>query len=227
MEVRMSSRIRALPDGIGQDPAAADSRWPELLKIAAITFAERGYRSTSLQDIADRFGIFKGSLYHYIRSKEDLLYEIMRGVLSDSVADLRKHAGGDGDALDRLRAVLRGHVRHLIGNLAETTVVLHEFGQLSQERQRSLPVDEFHRTFTALIAQGQREGTVAPDLVPELAALALLGSVNHIYRWYRPDGSRSPDEIADQIATVLLRGLAGPHGPAIDMPSLDSDQEPA
>jgi AcrR family transcriptional regulator len=207
----MSSRVRALPGGPGADsPSAADGRWPELLKIAATTFAERGYRSTSLQDIADRFGIFKGSLYHYIRSKEDLLYEIMRGVLSASVADLRRHAGGEGDALGRLRAVLRGHVRHLIDNLAETTVVLHEFGQLSEQRRASLPVDEFHRTFTALITQGQCEGTVAPDLDPELASLALLGSVNHIYRWYRPQGARSPDEIADQFATLLLRGLADP-----------------
>lgn len=220
----MSSRIRALPDGTGEDPAAEDSRWPELLKIAATTFAERGYRSTSLQDIADRFGVFKGSLYHYIRSKEDLLYEIMRGVLSDSVDDLRRHAGGEGDALERLRSVLRGHVRHLIDNLAETTVVLHEFGQLSEQRRRSLPVDEFHRTFTALIAQGQREGTVSPDLVPELAALALLGSVNHIYRWYRPGGGRSPDEIADQFATLLLRGLAHPNVPGS---SIDGDEESA
>jgi AcrR family transcriptional regulator len=224
----VSSRIRALPDGTGDDhPAAEDSRWPELLKIAATTFAERGYRSTSLQDIADRFGVFKGSLYHYIRSKEDLLYEIMRGVLTASVADLRRHAGGDGDALERLGAVLRGHVRHLIDNLAETTVVLHEFGQLSEERRRSLPVDEFHRTFTALIAQGQREGTVAPDLVPELASLALLGSVNHIYRWYSPGGAGTPDEIADQFAAVLLRGLAVQRSPSINKPSADRDQESA
>ena len=222
----MSSRIRALPDGTGDGAAAEDSRWPELLRIAATTFAERGYRSTSLQDIADRFGVFKGSLYHYIRTKEDLLYEIMRGVLTASVADLRRHAGGEGDALERLGAVLRGHVRHLIDNLAETTVVLHEIGQLREERRRSLPVDEFHRTFTALIAQGQREGTVAPELVPELASLALLGSVNHIYRWYRPGGAHTPDEIADQFAAVLLRGLACPPSPSTD-PFIDADQEPA
>src|SRR4051812_43942957 len=201
----MANRTRPQRDGPGRHDETG--RWPELLQIAATTFAERGYQSTSLQDIADRFGVLKGSLYHYIRSKDDLLYEVVRTVFAGGLANLHRLAGADDDHATKLRAVVRGHVLYLIENLVGTTVFLHEFAHLSEERRRSMPVDEYAEVLTGLIRDAQRAGAVRADVDPDLSALALLGATNWVYRWYRPDGGRSPAEIADQYAHVLVDGM--------------------
>jgi AcrR family transcriptional regulator len=188
-----------------------DGRWNELLEIAGTTFAERGYQSTSLQDIADQFGVLKGSLYHYIRSKDDLLYEVIQAVFAGGLDNLRALAAADLDPAARLRAIVRGHVVYLIENLVGTTVLLHEFDQLSPERRATLPVHEYQSLVSGLISDAQEVGAVKPDIDPHLAALAVLGATNWVYRWYREDGGRSASEIADQFAEMLTAGLLVAH----------------
>jgi AcrR family transcriptional regulator len=184
-----------------------DGRWNELLEIAGATFAERGYQSTTLQDIADQFGVLKGSLYHYIRSKDDLLYEVIQAVFTGGLDNLRTLAAADLDPAARLRAIIRGHVLYLIENLVGTTVLLHEFEQLSPERRTTLPVHEYQSVVSDLISDAQRVGAVKSDIDPHLAALAVLGATNWVYRWYREDGGRSASEIADRFAEMLTSGL--------------------
>src|SRR5438093_6121381 len=94
--------------------ATAQSRPPrrrqnEVLQAAARVFHEKGYESTSIQDIAEAVGILKGSLYYYIRSKEDLLYEILQAVHEDALANIRRVDELEGDALQKLRAFVTAH----------------------------------------------------------------------------------------------------------------------
>jgi AcrR family transcriptional regulator len=185
---------------------ADEGRWQELLDIAATIFAQKGYKSTTLQDIADEFGVLKGSLYHYIRSKDDLLFEVIRTVFGEGLENLRGLAAADLDPVDRLRAVVAGHVRYLIDNLVKTTVLLHEFDQLSPQRRAEMPIREYQSIIADLISEAKKDPRVKPDVDPQLAALAVLGASNWVYRWYRP-GSRSPDEIADQYADLLVDGM--------------------
>jgi AcrR family transcriptional regulator len=184
-----------------------DGRWTELLQIAATTFAERGYQSTTLQDIADQFGVLKGSLYHYIRSKDDLLYEVIHSVFTGGLENLRTLAEADTDPATRLRSIVRGHVLYLIENITETTVFLHEFAQLSEKRRTSMPVGEYAAIIRTQIVDGQRAGVVKPEVDAHLAALAVMGATNWVYRWYRPGGSRTPEDIADSFAAMLTSGL--------------------
>lgn len=188
---------------------ADDGRWQELLDISARIFARKGYKSTTLQDIADEFGVLKGSLYHYIRSKDDLLFEVVRSVYEKGLANLRAVAEADLDPVESLRAVVRGHVVYLIDNLVETTVLLHEFDQLSDERRAAMPIREYQTLIADLVAEAQAAGRFKPDLDPQLAALAVLGATNWVYRWYRA-GARSPQEIADQYADLLVDGMLAP-----------------
>jgi AcrR family transcriptional regulator len=185
---------------------ADDGRWQELLDISARIFARKGYNSTTLQDIADEFGVLKGSLYHYIRSKDDLLFEVIRSVYSEGLQNLRSLAEDSIDPVERLRAVVRGHVLYLIDNLVKTTVLLHEFDQLSSERRAEMPIHDYQTTVAELIADAQADPRVKPDLDTQLAALAVLGAANWVYRWYRPS-VRTPVEIADQYADLLVDGM--------------------
>jgi TetR/AcrR family transcriptional regulator, cholesterol catabolism regulator len=195
----------------GDAPARQeDGRWNELLAISATSFAEHGYKSTTLQDIADQFGVLKGSLYHYIRSKDDLLFEIVRAVYTRGVDNLRELAAADTDPATRLRSVVRGHVLYLIDNLVETSVLLHEFEQLSEARREQIALHEYSAILADLIEDAQRAGVVRSGVDAQLAALAALGAMNWVYRWYRPDGRRSPAEIADQYAEIVIAGLLEP-----------------
>ncbi|MCE3550895.1 TetR/AcrR family transcriptional regulator [Pseudonocardia sp. RS11V-5] len=195
---------------------ADDGRWQELLDIAARIFARKGYRSTTLQDIADEFGVLKGSLYHYIRSKDELLFEVVRTVYAGGLENLRELAEAELDPVERLRAVIRGHVRYLIDNLVETTVLLHEFDQLSAENRARLPIRDYQEVVAGLVADAQADPRVKPDLDPQLTALAVLGAANWVYRWYRPDGRRSPDQIGAAYADLLVDGMLTRTGAPLD-----------
>ncbi len=66
-----------------------EERWPELLEVATDVFSEKGCEAASLQDIAERLGMLKGSLYYYINSKEDLLYHVINDVHQEGLAKYR------------------------------------------------------------------------------------------------------------------------------------------
>ncbi|MDQ4116287.1 MAG: TetR/AcrR family transcriptional regulator [Actinomycetota bacterium] len=201
------NRRRALRTDTSPPFRTDDGRWRELLEIAAAIFARKGYQSTTLQDIADEFGVLKGSLYHYIRSKDELLFEVIRSVYGAGLDNLRRLAEADDDPVERLRAVVRGHVLHLIDNLVETTVLLHEFEQLPPEHREAMPIRDYQSVVAGLIADATADPRVKPDLDPQLAALAVLGAANWVYRWYRPGGGRTPEEIADGYADLLIDGM--------------------
>lgn len=190
-----------------QGARSDDGRWAELVRIATEVFAERGYTQTGLQEIAERFGVLKGSLYHYFRNKDDLLWEIVRSVYMDGVSRMSEVVAGEKDPLTRLRAIVRFHVLYVIENLTAITVFLHDLEHLSPERRRELPVDDYAAITTQAIADAQRSGVIRDDIDPALAALTILGAGNWVYRWYDASGSHSPTEIADQMSATLVDGL--------------------
>lgn len=113
-------------------------RWIELLQVATEVFCEKGYEAASLQDIADRLGMLKGSLYYYIRTKEDLLYEVINDVFQQGLANIESLASQPGDPVERLYKVIVGHVDHMCRRLTGTAVFLHELDSLSADRQKSI-----------------------------------------------------------------------------------------
>lgn len=186
---------------------SSDERWNEILLVSARMFAEHGFAATALQHIADELDMLKGSLYYYINTKEDLLYEVIRSVYWEGMANFKQMSTGPGPAMDRLTAAIKGHVRHLIANITATTVYLHEFNQLSEARQEELSSLDYSGWIRDLIKEGQADGSIRADLKPSLVAMAILGATNWVYRWYR-QGRNSPEEIADEFATIFTSGLA-------------------
>ncbi|MEV0104879.1 TetR/AcrR family transcriptional regulator [Nocardia sp. NPDC050799] len=186
----------------------SDERWPEILDVAGTMFAERGYSATSLQNIADELGILKGSLYYYIRSKDDLLYEVIRSVYWEGVANFRRLSTGDGTAAERLFAAVVGHVKYLTDNLIQTTVFLHEFERLSPARRRELSTLAYDELVRDLVVEGQAEGSFRGDVDASLVALAILGAANWVYRWYQDSGPSDGAQIGEVFADLFISGLA-------------------
>ena len=185
-------------------------RQQEILEAAARVFHEKGYESTSIQDIADSVGILKGSLYYYITSKEDLLFEIIQGVHEEALKNLERTAEVEGDALQKIRAFVVIHFTHNAENLVKMAVFFQDFRSLNGER-RQVIVEErdlYDNFLRDLIRQGQEDGIVCPDIEPKLAAITILGMMNWIYQWYRPGGELSAPDIANAYADFVVAGIA-------------------
>lgn len=185
-------------------------RRQEILEAAARVFHEKGYESTSIQDLADAVGILKGSLYYYITSKEDLLYELLQGVHEEGLKNLDKTRAVEGDALQKIRAFVTLHFTYNAEHLVGMAVFFQDFRSLKPERRRVIleERDRYDHFLRDVIRQGQDEGIVCPDIDPKVAAIAVLGMMNWIYHWYRPGGERSAAELANAYADFVVAGLA-------------------
>ena len=190
-------------------PTAAKTREDEILAAAARIFREKGYHATSVRDIAESVGLLKGSLYHYIRSKDELLARLFDGALEGTVRELETIALRDTSASDRLREMVRAYVGAVTANLDAVGLYLREW--------RSLPAPELSRLrakrhamralFENVVAEGvrAREFAAADE---KIATLAILGMCNWIFEWYRPRGRLRPDDLANELAERAARSVS-------------------
>jgi TetR/AcrR family transcriptional regulator, cholesterol catabolism regulator len=180
-------------------------RREELLEIACRVFAEKGFDGATLQDIADRFGVLKGSLFHYIQSKDDLLYEIIDGVYLGAEDAIWPIAGETGPAVSRLRQLIVAYVRYVTDNQPAVTVLLHDLNALAPARRHLIVEreEQNRRRLIELIAAAQAEGGVRSDVDPGLVSLALLGAMNWVHRWF-PSGGQSAADVGHEFSRIFF-----------------------
>jgi TetR/AcrR family transcriptional regulator, cholesterol catabolism regulator len=190
----------------GPDP----ERFREIVDAAATVFLEKGYSATSIQDISERVGILKGSLYHYVRSKEDFLYRIIKDVYDEAIADVRTVTEQDEEPLAKLAAFIRAHVRFASSHLTAYTIQLREFEQLSPERREEIRQggETYVEALQGILEDGQADGLVDPALRTRLASIIITGELNSMTRWYSPKGSLKPDQLADVYVGMVLCSVA-------------------
>ena len=190
----------------GPDP----ERFREIVEAAAQVFLEKGYSATSIQDISDRVGILKGSLYHYVRSKEDFLYRIIKDVYDEAIDDIRTVSESDLEPLDRLAAFIRAHVRFAADHLTAYSIQLREFEQLSAERREEIRRggETYVEALQVILEDGQAAGLVDAGLQARLASVIITGELSSMTRWYSRKGALKPDELADVFVGMVLSSVA-------------------
>ena len=189
----------------------ADRR-QEIIDAAAAIFKEKGYAATSIQDVADAVDILKGSLYYYIKSKDDLLFEVVQEVHEGGLKNLEEGKRVTGSALEQIRKFVERHMTYNARNLVKMTVFFHDFRSLSPER-RAVIVEErdlYDQHLRSLLSSGRDEGSVRDDVDPRMAAFSILGSMNWMYQWYRADGPKDIDVIAREFAEMAVAGVRDP-----------------
>jgi AcrR family transcriptional regulator len=200
---------------IGRRGTLNEARWREVLGAARDVFEEKGYPSTSLQDVASRVGMLKGSLYYYIDSKEDLLFRMLLEVHEDAKAVVTETAALDLPPLERLRIYVQRHVEYNASNLAKIAVYYHDFGLLTPKRKKAIIGQrKFYETFVrGLIVEAQERGEVDDAIDPILVSNAIFGLVNWIYTWYNPKGSITPEYLGELYAEIAVSGITSPNMP--------------
>lgn len=184
-----------------------------ILRAAAALFHRQGFDRTTMQEIAREVGLTKGSLYHHIRGKQALLYEILQHTLDRSMPELERIAAAPLSARDRLRQAVRLHILTLVSDRDNVACFIEEGRALApQYREVYMAArDRYEGLFRQIIDDGIESGEFAATDV-RLAGLAVLGMVNWMVRWYRPDGHLSAEEIADRFGDYAVGALQGPGG---------------
>ncbi len=184
----------------------------EIVRAAATAFGEVGYRTATLDTIAERAGLSKVTLYRYVSSKEELLSLVVERIIDRFQQGLRRIIAERRPADDTLRRIVHYQVTLLAEHLPFLTVFFSEESGLPAPM--AARATRAKRDYDEAIARVVREGVEAGllrDLPPRLVVFGLLGMCNWLHKWYRPDGKRSAAEIADVFVALLERGyLAQP-----------------
>jgi AcrR family transcriptional regulator len=192
-----------------------DSR-QEILRTAARLFQQRGYDATSMNDVAAALRLSKGGLYHHFQSKDEILFEIMDHAMEITQERVLKPVRGISDPEERLRALIRLHIEVVLSPRdREITVMLHENHPLPpglRKRINARKKDYIHflESLMAEVQDNVRKKAHHPlkgRVSPRAAAFALLGMINWIYQWYKPEGDLQAQNLIPQFTELIFGGI--------------------
>ncbi len=178
-----------------------------LLTVAVGVFNERGYDGASMDHLSQRLGISKSSIYHHVSGKSELLRLAVDRALDSLFAVLDEPETTTGAAIDRLEHLVRRSVHVLVEQLPYVTVLLRIRGNTTVERRALARRREFDRFVSALVKEASHDGSLRPDLDPDLTARLIFGTVNSLIEWYRPARRIDADQIADTLVTMIFDGM--------------------
>jgi TetR/AcrR family transcriptional regulator, cholesterol catabolism regulator len=184
------------------------TRLEEVLQSAANIFFAKGFHATSIEDVARDVGMLKGSLYYYIKSKDDLLFQLLLAGIEDSDAFIARQIDPQGDPLQELERAIRAQIDYIIQNRVQVGLFLHEFDSLSGKRQHKLisVMSRYNSRFVELVRRGQEQGKLIPG-EPWIIVNGILGMCNWLYRWYDTDEISDPEQVKQIFLRMSLRGI--------------------
>ncbi|MFJ7751446.1 TetR/AcrR family transcriptional regulator [Arthrobacter sp. NPDC097144] len=178
-----------------------------VLAIAVDVFNKHGYEATSMGILAENLGITKSAIYHHVPSKGDLLRLALDNALDglEAVLDDARASSGAADA--KLEFVLRGTIQVLTERLPFVTLLLRLRGNTEIERDALARRREFDHRVATLVDAARSEGTLRSDIDPRTTTRLLFGTINSIVEWYKPGGPISPEQLADDVISIMFDGL--------------------
>ena len=178
-----------------------------IMTVAADLFRQRGYRAATLEEIAQRVGVSKPTLYGYFRSKEELLAAIFHRTMSLFERDLMAIRTSGEDPPTQLRRLMRFHIGAVIAERSFLVVFFSEEANLPPALSRAIRRRKAHydRTVRAMVERGIRDGSLRP-MNARLLVFALLGMANWVYQWYDPRRAWDADAIADAFVALAESG---------------------
>jgi TetR/AcrR family transcriptional regulator, cholesterol catabolism regulator len=208
-----------------QNLSRHDQKLELILRTSARIFAEKSYHSTSMRDISRATGVSLAGLYHYCKSKEELLFLIQDHCFGRVLERLEQRTRGIADPFEKLRIFIDNHLSFFAANMAEMKVLSHEAESLAGDLHEhvSSRKRQYTRTARKILSEvqqttaagsgsqkprrnGQRERTLkGVDLT--VATYALFGMMNWIYNWYDPRGKLSVSQLVDNITRLFLSGF--------------------
>jgi AcrR family transcriptional regulator len=178
-----------------------------VVRAAARAFNAKGFHNTSLDDIAAALGVSKPTVYYYVESKEQLLFECFQAGLELIREGLRSVEQSPSSARERLNEVVRHYARAVASEFG-WCMVRAEDQDLGPELSRHIKSmkAEIDRGIRRLLEQGIAEGSIEP-CDTKMTAFAMAGALNWIAHWYRENQPMTAAQLADRFVSVFETGL--------------------
>lgn len=193
-----------------KDLSRYDQKLEFILRNAARIFADKSYHSTSMRDISRETNVSLAGLYHYCKSKEELLFLIQDNCFGRVLERLEERLSSVDDPLLKLQIFIENHLSFFAANMAEMKVLSHEAESLQGDLHAHVSgkKDKYTKLATRILREVYDAQETKRPLNLTVATYALFGMMNWIYNWYDPKGKLKVDELAQNLTELFLEGFA-------------------
>ena len=187
-----------------------DQKLEFILRTAARIFAEKSYHSTSMRDISRETNVSLAGLYHYCRSKEELLFLIQDNCFGRVLERLEKQLEEVEDPVAKLSTFIENHLSFFAANMAEMKVLSHEAESLRGDLHAHVSTrkDNYTKLARKILQEVQDASENKQPVDLTVATYALFGMMNWIYNWYDPQGKLKVHGLAQHLTQLFLGGFA-------------------
>jgi len=180
----------------------------EIQSVVAPLFAYKGYHSTSMREIARELGMNQSSLYHYFRSKEEILFELMNDAVDNALTTLKEICAGDLLPRDKLYNILHFYTRYYAGAPERLILLVNEQNSLSPEHRRILVEKQREYVYIFKDVFEELKGNRLTKEIPHSVAIfAFLGMVHYTIIWYHKNGPIGLERLADIFVEIFTKGV--------------------
>ena len=185
------------------------TRKDQITNTARTMFRTKGYKSTSMRDLAQTVGIEAASLYSHVKSKEEILQKICFGLADKFMAAMQDAQSKNWTADKTLSYAVEKHIEVITNNLDASGVFIHDWKHLSEpslakfKQMRS----KYENFFIGLVEDGIKQKRFR-DVNAKFAVMTLFNSMNWVYDHYKPNGKMKQSEIASELSLLFLNGLS-------------------
>ena len=184
------------------------NRKEQITETAAKLFRKNGYIGTTMRDLAAELGIEAASIYHHVKSKEELLETICFDMANKFILNAKEVNDIYFNAEEKLRLAIKLHIETITLNQNKSAVFLQEWRNLSEPNLSKFKMlrDQYENQFTTIIIDGENEDIF--DFVDKkFAVLSILSTINFVNEWYNPQGKMNAAKIAEKLSNFILGGL--------------------
>ena len=192
-------------------PSERRNRDAQILEAAVKVFSEKGYSAASLQDVADSVGLLKGSLYHYISSKESLLFRILQESHRQAEALMEEMDALALPVDQRLRAYIERLTLWYLVNRERASLYFTDWRYLTGEYAEVVRGQRrrFQSYLHGIVSDAHQQGLTREDLDVKVTSLYILSAVNSVPMWYRSSGPSAPEQVAAEVAELACSTVFG------------------
>jgi len=199
---------------VAADTSGGETTEKSIREAAVKSIAKHGFEAASLREIAKDVGIRAPSLYNYISSKEQLLYELMKDPLTSMLTEYRALVKEIDDPAQRLRVFVQVHLNFHLRSRLDVFIGNMELRSLSAAHYRTIGNlrEEYARVLQGIIEDGVKAGVFSAG-EPRVISLIMLGMLSGVCNWYQPGGPMSANEMTElhiELAFRMLGATAGP-----------------
>jgi len=174
----------------------------EIIEAASKLFSQKGYRATNISEIGNSVGLHKTTLFHYVKSKEDILMSVIQIPLDEYICCLDKTVEYKGlSPEEKLRLALEKQISVICKYKDYLNVSMSDMRSLSEKnlKQLSIKRNRYHKKLVDLILeiQSDNKSNLFKGLDAKIVSFGIFGMCNWITQWYSENGSLTPKDISE------------------------------